>query len=63
MDYEYLDRLKKSLEELFDAKSTAWFNTKDYGDIRELQGYMKAIKKFGDLISEASNPPRKEEVK
>lgn len=59
MDYEFLNRLQKSLEDLFKLKNNALYNTKDYGDLRELQGYMKAIVKFGELISEANNPMEK----
>lgn len=58
MDYDYLPRLQKALDDVYQVKFNALFNTKDYGDLRELQGFVKAIKVFGDLIVETNNPVR-----
>jgi len=52
MDYEYLSRLRKSLEDLYETKYSMFLNAKEFGEIREHQGYIKAIKKFGELIEE-----------
>lgn len=56
MAYDFINRLQKSLDDFYLMKSMALINTKEFGDIRELQGFIKAIKIFGDLISEANNP-------
>lgn len=51
IDYEYIARLQKRLDELYVAKMKAHFNIKDSGDIRESMGFIKAIQKFGELIA------------
>lgn len=56
MDYDFVPRLKKSLEDLYQTKFAALFNTKDPGDLREIIGQLKAIGAFGDLISQSVNP-------
>lgn len=52
MDYEYIARLKKNLDDLYVTKHSQLINAKDFGEIREAQGYIKAIKKFGEMIEE-----------
>lgn len=60
MDYEFIDRLQKNLDEYYQLKFNALFNAKEFGDLREIQGSMKAIKKFSEIISESANPKKKE---
>ena len=55
MDYEYIARLEKRLDEFYQAKHHALLNTKDVGDIRELLGMMKAIRTFGTMIADNNN--------
>lgn len=61
MDYEYLNRLEKSLEDLYQLKYNALLMAKEYGDLRENQTWIKAIRTFGDLIRQTNNPVKKEE--
>lgn len=63
MDYEFVSRLQKSLDDYYQLKFSAFFNAKEFGDLREIQGAIKAIKKFSDLISQASNPEKTETFK
>lgn len=60
MDYDFIPRLQKSLDDLYQVKFNALFNTKDPYDMRELVGFIKAIKVFGDLISFTNNPEKTE---
>ncbi len=50
MDYEYVNRLRKKIEDLYKLKYTALINAKEYGEMREHQGFIKAIAKIGELI-------------
>lgn len=51
MDYEWISRLQKKLDDLYVTKMKAHFNTKDSGDIRESMGFIKAIQVFGEMIA------------
>lgn len=50
MDHDYINRLQKNLDDLFLSKSQELVQNSDFGKIRELQGYIKAISAFGRLI-------------
>ncbi len=52
MDSEYIQLLRKSLEDMYLLKYTALMNAKDLGEFREIQGYIKAIKAFGEAIED-----------
>lgn len=56
MDYDYIARLQKSLDDVYQVKFQALFNTKDHGDLRELLGFIRAVRVFSDLIVETNNP-------
>ena len=55
MDYEYIGRLKTNLENFYQLKFNTLLNSKDFGEIRELMGFIKAIKIFGDLIEDSKH--------
>lgn len=60
MDYEFLSRINKYLNEYYQTKINALLTAKDHGQMRELQGSISAIASFKAMISEANNPISKE---
>lgn len=58
MDFEFLERLHKRLKEKQLLKYRSLLNSKDSGDIREIQGFLKAIEYFGELLN--NNGPDEE---
>lgn len=63
MDYEFIARLNKSLGEYYQYKISILINAKDLGDFREIQGAIKAIEHFKQLVSDSINPKKNEENK
>lgn len=65
MDHDFVPRLQARLEELYELKFNALFSTqKDVGyaiSQAEIVGYMRAIKKFGEIIAEEIAPKKKQE--
>jgi len=59
MDYEFVDRLKKRLDEIFEAKFNSIFTTKDSHDLREIIGFMRATDLFHEIIKQEINPQKK----
>ncbi len=50
MDRDFINRLKKKIDDLYLMKYQHFLNAKDFGDLREHQGFIKAIKLIGELI-------------
>lgn len=50
MDREFVDRLKKKIDDFYLMKYQHFLNAKEYGDLRENQGFIKAIKIIGEFI-------------
>ena len=63
MDYEFLGRLHKAISHYAETKFSALLSTKDYGQMRELQGAIGAIEALKEIIAEANNPSKKQENK
>lgn len=56
MDVEFVVRLKKSLEELYLEKLQVLLYAED-GMSKEARGFIKAIKRFGEMIEENIERP------
>lgn len=52
MDTEFIVRLKKSLDDIYLVKLSQLLNTKEDSESSEAKGFIKAIKRFGELIEE-----------
>lgn len=52
MDTEFIVRLKKALDDVYLMKLQQLLNTKEESESSEAKGYIKAIKRFGELIEE-----------
>lgn len=63
IDTEFLSRLHKLLNDYTQTKINSLLMTKEYGDIRHLQGAINAVSVFEEFIAEANNPSKKEEIK
>lgn len=51
-DREYIGKLQKALEELYQHEYSKLLNKWETHEIYEARGYIKAIAKFGQLIDE-----------